>query len=110
MVLKSNIRSSASPRPAPQHDSEYFFVTLEVYLTTLFSKIFCFSDLCRGRDGTDGTDKQTDIRTDKLVYYFRYIINFELGYMACVADALLEAKEEIFIADWWLTPEIYMKR
>ena len=31
-------------------------------------------------------------------------------YMSAVADALLEAKEEIFIADWWLTPEIYMKR
>ncbi len=30
--------------------------------------------------------------------------------MSAVADALLEAKEEIFIADWWLTPEIYMKR
>ena len=30
--------------------------------------------------------------------------------MSCIADALLEAKEEIFIADWWLTPEIYMKR
>ena len=68
MVLKLNIRSSASPRPAPQHDSEYFFVTLEVYLTTLFSKIFCFIDFFSGtgRDGTDGTDKQTDIRTDRL--------------------------------------------
>ena len=31
-------------------------------------------------------------------------------YMATVADALLEAKEEIFIADWWLSPEIYLKR
>ena len=31
-------------------------------------------------------------------------------YMAKVADALLEAKEEIFIADWWLSPEIYLKR
>ena len=27
-----------------------------------------------------------------------------------VADALLEAKEEIYIADWWLSPEIYLKR
>lgn len=30
--------------------------------------------------------------------------------MAAVADALESAKEEIFIADWWLSPEIYMKR
>ena len=27
-----------------------------------------------------------------------------------VADALLKAKEEIYIADWWLSPEIYLKR
>ncbi|XP_011059862.1 PREDICTED: phospholipase D1 isoform X5 [Acromyrmex echinatior] len=31
-------------------------------------------------------------------------------YMFAVADALENAKEEIFIADWWLSPEIYMKR
>ncbi|XP_066597975.1 phospholipase D1 isoform X2 [Prorops nasuta] len=32
------------------------------------------------------------------------------SYMSAVADALESAKEEIFIADWWLSPEIYMKR
>lgn len=32
------------------------------------------------------------------------------SYMSCVADALENAGEEIFIADWWLSPEIYMKR
>ncbi|KZC04037.1 PREDICTED: phospholipase D2 [Dufourea novaeangliae] len=32
------------------------------------------------------------------------------SYMSSVADALENAKEEIFIADWWLSPEIYMKR
>ncbi|XP_036138454.1 phospholipase D2 isoform X3 [Monomorium pharaonis] len=31
-------------------------------------------------------------------------------YMSAVADALEDAKEEIFIADWWLSPEIHMKR
>lgn len=30
--------------------------------------------------------------------------------MACVADALERAQEEIYITDWWLSPEIYMKR
>ena len=50
-----------------------FFVTLEVYLTTLFSKIFCFSDFFSGtgqdrrdRQTNRQTDKQTDIRTDRL--------------------------------------------
>jgi phospholipase D1/2 len=32
------------------------------------------------------------------------------NYMSAVADALEGALEEIFIADWWLSPEIYMKR
>lgn len=30
--------------------------------------------------------------------------------MSAVADALEAATEEIYIADWWLSPEIYMKR
>ncbi|XP_050681584.1 phospholipase D2 isoform X1 [Leptidea sinapis] len=32
------------------------------------------------------------------------------AYMAAVADAMELAREEIFIADWWLSPEIYLKR
>ncbi|CAL1290284.1 unnamed protein product [Larinioides sclopetarius] len=31
-------------------------------------------------------------------------------YFEAIADALEKAKEEIFIADWWLSPELYMKR
>lgn len=31
-------------------------------------------------------------------------------YMSAVADALESATEEIFIADWWLSPEIHLKR
>ncbi|XP_033885288.3 phospholipase D1-like isoform X1 [Acipenser ruthenus] len=31
-------------------------------------------------------------------------------YMQDVADALEEATEEIFITDWWLSPEIFLKR
>ncbi|KAH9284142.1 Phospholipase D1 [Echinococcus granulosus] len=32
------------------------------------------------------------------------------SYMASVADAMEAACQEIFIADWWLSPEIYLKR
>lgn len=31
-------------------------------------------------------------------------------YMEDLADAMEEAKEEIFITDWWLSPEIFLKR
>nr|WCC59855.1 phospholipase D2 ScoTox-alphaI [Hottentotta saulcyi] len=31
-------------------------------------------------------------------------------YFEAIADALERAKVEIFIADWWLSPEIYLKR
>ncbi|XP_076024753.1 phospholipase D2 [Genypterus blacodes] len=32
------------------------------------------------------------------------------GYFADLADALDQAKEEIFITDWWLSPEVHLKR
>uniref|UniRef100_A0A674IZ54 Phospholipase n=1 Tax=Terrapene triunguis TaxID=2587831 RepID=A0A674IZ54_9SAUR len=32
------------------------------------------------------------------------------GYFEDVANAMEAAKEEIFITDWWLSPEIFMKR
>ncbi|XP_077477330.1 phospholipase D1a [Stigmatopora argus] len=32
------------------------------------------------------------------------------AYMEELADALEEAREEIFITDWWLSPEIFLKR
>ncbi|XP_030603096.1 phospholipase D1 isoform X2 [Archocentrus centrarchus] len=32
------------------------------------------------------------------------------GYFADLADALEQAKEEIFITDWWLSPEVLLKR
>ena len=32
------------------------------------------------------------------------------GFMAAAANAIEMAKEEIYIADWWLSPEIYLKR
>jgi len=31
-------------------------------------------------------------------------------YFPVLADTLLKAREEVLIADWWLTPEIYLKR
>lgn len=30
--------------------------------------------------------------------------------MSAVADAIENAKEEVYITDWWLSPEIYLKR
>ena len=27
-----------------------------------------------------------------------------------MCEAILKAKSEIFITDWWLSPELYMKR
>uniref|UniRef100_A0A6Q2YW32 Phospholipase n=1 Tax=Esox lucius TaxID=8010 RepID=A0A6Q2YW32_ESOLU len=32
------------------------------------------------------------------------------GYFSDLADALEQAKEEIFITDWWLSPEVFLKR
>lgn len=32
------------------------------------------------------------------------------SYMSAVASALEQAKQEIYIADWWLSPEIQLRR
>ncbi|KAA8587084.1 hypothetical protein FQN60_000920 [Etheostoma spectabile] len=32
------------------------------------------------------------------------------GYFADLADSLEQAREEIFITDWWLSPEVFLKR
>ena len=45
-------------------------------------------------------------RKDQVAKYF---IDGQ-DYMSAVADAILQAQEEIYIADWWLSPEIYLKR
>ncbi|XP_069857735.1 phospholipase D2 [Dipodomys merriami] len=39
----------------------------------------------------------------------RWFVN-GAGYFAAVADAILQARQEIFITDWWLSPEVYLKR
>ncbi|GCB82302.1 hypothetical protein scyTo_0022648, partial [Scyliorhinus torazame] len=39
----------------------------------------------------------------------RWFVNGS-AYFSALADALEKAKEEIFIADWWLSPEIHLKR
>uniref|UniRef100_UPI00358E9524 phospholipase D1-like isoform X1 n=1 Tax=Myxine glutinosa TaxID=7769 RepID=UPI00358E9524 len=39
----------------------------------------------------------------------RWFVNGE-RYFSEVADAMEKAKEEIFITDWWLSPEIFLKR
>lgn len=31
-------------------------------------------------------------------------------YMRAAANAIENAKEEIFITDWWLSPELFLKR
>ncbi|XP_069776233.1 phospholipase D1-like isoform X2 [Narcine bancroftii] len=61
-----------------------------------------------------GQDFLTDHRFDSFVparhgILSRWFVNGS-GYFSAVADALNQAKEEIFIADWWLSPEIYLKR
>ncbi|CAF1188578.1 unnamed protein product [Rotaria sordida] len=46
------------------------------------------------------------VRENQLAYWF---VNGK-SYMEAVARALLTAKEEVFITDWWLSPEIMLIR
>lgn len=51
-------------------------------------------------------DSFAPIRTNQLCHWF---INAK-EYMENVYNAIDSAKEEIFITDWWMCPEIYLKR
>ncbi|CAF1597025.1 unnamed protein product, partial [Didymodactylos carnosus] len=46
------------------------------------------------------------IRENQLAQWF---VNAK-GYMESLAKAILSAKEEIFIANWWLSPELMLIR
>jgi len=46
------------------------------------------------------------VRESQLAYWFVDGQTF----MSSVADVIAQAKEEIFITDWWLSPEVFLKR
>jgi hypothetical protein len=48
------------------------------------------------------------MRERKEMFCYRFING--KTYMEAVAKALLTAKDEVFITDWWLSPEIMMIR
>ena len=50
------------------------------------------------------------LRNLECVNVFTFRIVDGATYFEAVAIAMEAAKEEIFIADWWLSPEIYLKR
>ncbi|XP_048476090.1 phospholipase D2-like isoform X1 [Rhincodon typus] len=61
-----------------------------------------------------GQDFLTEHRFDSFVparrdIQVRWFVNGS-EYFSAVADALEQAKEDIFIADWWLSPEVHLKR
>ncbi|XP_052237855.1 phospholipase D1-like isoform X2 [Dreissena polymorpha] len=64
------------------------------------------------KTGKDFTSK--NIRYDSYApvrenSYARWFVDGS-SYFEAVAEALEKAREEIFITDWWLSPEIYLKR
>ncbi|XP_050789512.1 phospholipase D2 isoform X4 [Gopherus flavomarginatus] len=55
--------------------------------------------------GKKSTDSKYGVRIENSARFVN-----GAGYFAAVADALMQAKEEIYIADWWLSPEMHLKR
>ena len=88
MVSKLYICSQAFPYPEWECDYEYFFATLCVYLTTLFSKIFCFSDFFRDWTGQKHrhtqTQTQTDMWTDRIFSIYGVFPHFQCIHIMCL--------------------------
>ncbi|GIY14866.1 phospholipase D1 [Caerostris extrusa] len=57
----------------------------------------------------DSHKRKTRLKNGILIQNLSKIVD-GATYFEAVAEVLDKAKEEIFIADWWLTPEIYLKR
>ncbi|KAG2456770.1 PLD1 Phospholipase, partial [Polypterus senegalus] len=53
--------------------------------------------------------KETNIKHGVTIENLSRFVN-AAGYFDMIANALEVAKEEIFITDWWLSPEIFLKR
>lgn len=69
------------------------------YVMNEVSPFFCDEDLL-----VNGS--YAPVRESQLC---RWYVN-AAGYMEAVMDGLSNAKEEIFITDWWLCPELFLKR
>lgn len=69
------------------------------YLANSTAKLFCDKNFLR-------YGSFAPVRNDQLCKWY---INGK-NYMEDVMDGIINAKEEIFITDWWLCPELYLKR
>ncbi|XP_076810877.1 phospholipase D1-like isoform X2 [Clavelina lepadiformis] len=71
------------------------------------SLVNCSSNLCAGLTSPEIRHESfAPLRPDS---YADWFVDGS-SYFAAVADAMESAKEEIFITDWWLSPEIFLKR
>ncbi|CAF1304062.1 unnamed protein product [Rotaria sordida] len=71
------------------------------HLSNLIEQTKDFSSITRSR-----FNSYAPVRENQLAYWF---INGK-SYMEAVAKALLTAKEEVFITDWWLSPQLMLIR
>ncbi|CAF3988017.1 unnamed protein product [Adineta steineri] len=92
-----NLQETLTIKCENRHDYEQWIESLNL----LQEKAFCFENKNDTR-----FHSFAQIRYNQLGYWF---INGK-SYMESIAKAILLAKEEIFITDWWLSPEIMLIR
>ncbi|CAF1361289.1 unnamed protein product [Adineta steineri] len=92
-----NLQETLTIKCENRHDYEQWMESLNL----LQEKAFCFENKNDTR-----FHSFAQIRYNQLGYWF---INGK-SYMESIAKAILLAKEEIFITDWWLSPEIMLIR
>ena len=80
----------------------------KVYLTTLLSKVFSFSNFLGGRDGDgDGTDGHMDRQTFLGKYYFRlYFSGHVLG--AAMFQVRVGSESLVYTGDYNMTPDRHL--
>ncbi|KAK9728794.1 hypothetical protein K7432_000759 [Basidiobolus ranarum] len=58
---------------------------------------------------TENTNKYGSFAPERYGAYAKWFVDGK-DYFYAVSEAILEAKETIYIMDWWLSPEVYLRR
>ncbi|CAF1160558.1 unnamed protein product, partial [Didymodactylos carnosus] len=98
-IKVTNLQRSLVVKCKKKHEKEAWHQQLEILRERCTINGFC-------GDKANQFNSFVPMRENQLGYWF---VNAK-GYMESIAKAISNAKEEIFITDWWLSPELMLVR
>ncbi|KAF2344054.1 hypothetical protein FHG87_025190 [Trinorchestia longiramus] len=100
---------SAEIRKAKRHHGEQRVLCITVSSVCCASRDILNCSFLTAADFCNGANKHGSFAPQRQGAMANWYVDGN-RYMWDVADAIDQAREEVFITDWWLSPDIYMKR